>query len=296
MSEKNFLEIFNDKKGDTKEIEKIIINNKNLVNSEFEINNDSQIYKYSPLTYCIEKQLCELSIFLIEQGANINYKTFPEEEYPLLIACRYGLEDIVKKLLLYDNIDMNCLNRKCETWYTIVLNKKFVTLHNVIINYIEKKKNKKENLILDNAHTNKTMNKDIKKENKNTNKVTNKDIGNGHKDTNRDNNVINKEEKDANKTIKDINKDNKDTNNNTNKDKKNINEINKDTNNDANKNINKDNKDEVNFKTINKGKYINNKKKIMINKLSFELPMEYDDNYINGRIGKYIIICNMFFL
>ena len=277
MSEKNFLEIFNDKKGDIKEIEKIIINNKNLVNSEFEINNDSKIYKYSPLTYCIEKQLCELSIFLIEQGANINYKTFPEEEYPLLIACRYGLEDIVKKLLLYDNIDMNCLNKKCETWYTIVLNKKFVTLHNFIIDYIEKKKNKKE---LDNTHINSNINKDIKKENKNINKVTNKDIDNGHKDTKGDNNDKNKEGKDANKTIKDINKDNKDTNNDTNK----------------NININKDNNDEVNLKKINRGKHIANKKKLMINKLSFELPMEYDDNYINGRIGKYIIICNMLYL
>ena len=277
MSEKNFLEIFNDKKGDTKEIEKIIINNKNLVNSEFEVNNDSQIYKYSPLTYCIEKQLCELSIFLIEQGANINYKTFPEEEYPLLIACRYGLEDIVKKLLLYDNIDMNCLNKKCETWYTIVLNRKFVTLHNFIIDYIEKKKNKKE---LDNAHISSNINKDIKKENKNINKVTNKDIDNGHKDTKGDNNDKNKEGKDANKTIKDINKDNKDTNNDTNK----------------NININKDNNDEINLKKINRGKHIANKKKLMINKLSFELPMEYDDNYINGRIGKYIIICNMLYL
>lgn len=243
MSENNFLKIFNDKKGDIEEIKKIIINNKDLINSEFEINNNSKIYKYSPLTYCIEKKLSELSVFLIDQGANINYKTFPKEDYPLLIACRYGLEDIVRKLLLYDNIDINCLNKDNETWYTILLNNLNITIHNLILDFIQNKNNKKEkeNLILSN----------------------NEDIIEDKKDNN--NNKINSKEKD-----KSINKTN----------------INKDINNKLN----------TKDKDRNKDKYINKKKKIMANSLSFELPIEYNDNYINAKFGKYIFIFNIFYL
>jgi ankyrin repeat protein len=86
-----------------------------------------------------------LSIFLIEQGANINYKTSPKEDYPLLIACRYGLEDVIKKLLLYDNIDINCLNKDNETCYTILLNNLNVTIYNLIIDYVKQKKNNDKN-------------------------------------------------------------------------------------------------------------------------------------------------------
>ncbi len=135
-SEKNFLEILKESKEEIESIKNLIIINKELINQEFEINKNSKILKYSPLTYCIEKKLSEISIFLIEQGANINYKTYPNEDYPLLLACRYNLEDVIKKLLLYDNLNINCLNKKNETCYTILLNNKNVIIYNLIINHL----------------------------------------------------------------------------------------------------------------------------------------------------------------
>ena len=149
-SQNTFLKILEEKKGDLQAIKKIIIDNKDLINTEFEINNNSQKIIYSPLTYCIDKKLSELSIFLIEQGANINYKTSPNEDYPLLLACKYGLEDIVKKLLLYDNLETNCLNKKNEIWYTILVKNPNVTIHPLILNYVKQKKNNNSNYKTDN--------------------------------------------------------------------------------------------------------------------------------------------------
>lgn len=192
-SENNFLKILNENKEDIELTKKIILNNKDIINKDFKINNNSEIF--SPLTYCLEKKLSELSIFLIDQGANINYKTYPKEDYPLLIACRHGLEDVVKKLLLNDNININCLNKDNETCYTILLNNLNVTIYNLILDYVNQKKQKSNSNI--------------------NNKIENKNN--------------------------------------------------------------------------------NNKKKIMINSLSLELPLEYKNNYINSKIGKFILF-NIFYL
>ena len=140
----NFLDLL-ENKNDLEFIKKSILKNKDLINTEFKIDNNTEQLTYSPLTYCLEKKLSELSIFLIEQGANINYKTSPKEDYPLLIACRYGLEDVIKKLLLYDNIDINCLNKDNETCYTILLNNLNVTIYNLIIDYVKQNKNNDKN-------------------------------------------------------------------------------------------------------------------------------------------------------
>ena len=135
----DFLEILRQSNGNEEYFKKMIIENKNIINKEFKIINDSKEYRYSPLTYCLDNKLSELSIILIEQGANVNYKTYPNEDYPLLIACRYGFENVVKKLLLNKNIDINCLNKKNETWYSILLNNLNVTIYNLIQNYINPK-------------------------------------------------------------------------------------------------------------------------------------------------------------
>ena len=217
MAEINIMKLINEKKEDIETIKKIIINNKDLVNKEFEINYNSEIFKHSPLTYCLEKKLCELSIFLIDQGANINYKTFPNEDYPILIACRYGLEDIVKKLLLYDNININCLNKNNETCVNILLKNRNIILYSLIINYVSHKNNKDNN-------------KDNSKEN-------NKD------------NII---EDNINKEF-----------------------------------TNKNSKNE---------KYVNKKKKTMINNLSFDFPLEYKNKYINSKVSKFIILFYIFYL
>ena len=188
----DFLEILKQSNENEEHFKKLITEKKDLINKEFKIIKDSQEYIYSPLTYCLENKLSDLSIILIEQGANVNYKTSPNDDYPLLIACRYGFENVVKKLLLCKNIDINCLNKKNETWYTILLNNLNVSIFNLMQEYINPKS---------------------KKEKEKENKPKEKDI-------------------------------------------------------------------------IRRKKYINNKKKIMINNLSFDFPLEYNKDIINTKISK----------
>jgi len=188
----DFLEILKQSNENEEHFKKLITEKKDLINKEFKIIKDSQEYIYSPLTYCLENKLSDLSIILIEQGANVNYKTSPNDDYPLLIACRYGFENVVKKLLLCKNIDINCLNKKNETWYTILLNNLNVSIFNLMQEYINPKS---------------------KKEKEKENKPKEKDI-------------------------------------------------------------------------IKRKKYINNKKKIMINNLSFDFPLEYNKDIINTKISK----------
>ena len=188
----DFLEILKQSNENEENFKKLITEKKDLINKEFKIIKDSQEYIYSPLTYCLENKLSDLSIILIEQGANVNYKTSPNDDYPLLIACRYGFENVVKKLLLCKNIDINCLNKKNETWYTILLNNLNVSIFNLMQEYINPKS---------------------KKEKEKENKPKEKDI-------------------------------------------------------------------------IKRKKYINNKKKIMINNLSFDFPLEYNKDIINTKISK----------
>ena len=188
----DFLEILKQSNGNEEYFKTLITEKKDLINKEFKIIKDSQEYIYSPLTYCLDNKLPELGIILIEQGANVNYKTYPNDDYPLLLACKYGFENVVKKLLLCKNIDTNCLNKKNETWYTILLNNLNVSIFNLMQEYLNPK-NKKEN-----------ENKDKEKE---------KDI-------------------------------------------------------------------------IKRKKYINNKKKIIINNLSFDFPLQYKANIINTSISK----------
>ena len=196
----DFLEILKQSNGNEENFKKLIMQNKNIINKEFKIIIGSKEYTYSPLTYCLDQKLSELSIFLIEQGANINYKTSPNEDYPLLIACRYELENVVKKLLLNKNIDINCLNKKNETWYSILLNNLNVSIYNLIMNYI-KPKNKEEEKSKDNDNDNKEV------------------------------------------------------------------------------------------KIIKRKKYINNKRKVLINNLSFDFPLEYNSDLVmNSEISKYIFI------
>ena len=188
----DFLEILKQSNENEEHFKKLITEKKDLINKEFKIIKDSQEYIYSPLTYCLENKLSDLSIILIEQGANVNYKTSPNDDYPLLIACRYGFENVVKKLLLCKNIDINCLNKKNETWYSILLTNLNVTIYNLMQEYINPKS---------------------KKEKEKENKPKEKDI-------------------------------------------------------------------------IKRKKYINNKKKIMINNLSFDFPLEYNKDIINTKISK----------
>ena len=192
----DFLELLKQSNGNEESFKKMIIQHKNIINNEFIIKIDNQEFTYSPLTYCLDNKMSDLGIILIEQGANINYKTKPNEDFPLLIACRYGLENVVKKLLLCKNIDINCLNKKNETWISILMNNRNITIYKLMQEYILKNK------------------KDYKS--------------------------------------KDIPKDNN--------------------------------------KKIKTKKYINNKKKKIINSLSFDFPLEYNTEYINSKLSKYYFL------
>lgn len=150
-SEINFLNILEENKGDIEKIKKIITENKSIINKEIKIiKSNSEILINSPLTFCLEKKYSELGIFLIDKGADINYKTFPKEDYPLLIACRNGLEKVVEKLLLRDNININCINKNNENYYTILLHNINIPIHQLIMNYVKKKSNKTEKKIYNN--------------------------------------------------------------------------------------------------------------------------------------------------
>ena len=150
-----FLDILKQSNGNEEYFKRLIIQNKNIINKDFKIIVDSKEYTYSPLTYCLDQKLSDLSIILIEQGANINYKTSPNEDYPLLIACRYGLEKVVKKLLMNKTIDINCLNKKNETWYSILLTNLNVTIYNLMQEYIKSKNKKDDKSKIDDKNNNK---------------------------------------------------------------------------------------------------------------------------------------------
>jgi ankyrin repeat protein len=142
--ENKFLQLLKEGKDDIELIKKNILSHKELINSEIKIKHDKEELIYSPLTYCIENNFPSLSIFLIEKGADINYKTYPNEDSPLLLACKYGLEDVIKKLISQKNIDINCLNKKNETCYAILLQNVNIQAYKLIIDYVSRAKNKKK--------------------------------------------------------------------------------------------------------------------------------------------------------
>ena len=252
MSECTFLEILNDNKKDIESLKKILSENKHLINKAFKVNNpkNNEIITYSPLAYSIEKKLSELSIFLIEQGADINFKILPSEDYPILIACRYGLADVVKKLLSCENLNINSLNKKNETCFTISQKNSDAAIYPLLIQY-----NNKNSKICEASENSK---KDNKKNNDDEN-----ENNNDNKNLTENNNDVN--------NIKDDN-----NNKNSNKYKKKIEEKN-------NKEI------KVNQNIDKKLVYSKNKIKLISNYLTIDFPLNYfQKNYMRGKIGKFI--------
>ena len=178
MSEFSFLNLLNDKKQDIKSLKKILSENKDLINKAFNINNpkNNEIITYSPLAYSIENKLSELSIFLIDQGADINFKILPLEDYPILIACRYGLADVVKKLLSCENVNINSLNKKNETCFTISQKNSDAAIYPLLIQYNSKKY--KTNEVSENTEENNKNNIDDENINYNKNINENNEINN----------------------------------------------------------------------------------------------------------------------
>ena len=125
-------------------VKNLILNNKEIINIPFTITIDNKKITHSPLTYSILKKYSKIAIFLIEKGGDINYKTLPEEDYPIHIACRNGLEEVVEKLLENQKLNINCINKKNETCYNISITSSHTNIYNMLINYITKKKESKD--------------------------------------------------------------------------------------------------------------------------------------------------------
>ena len=134
-------------------VKNLILNNKEIINIPFTITIDNNKITHSPLTYSILKKYSKIAIFLIEKGGDINYKTLPEEDYPIHIACRNGLEEVVEKLLENQKLNINCINKKNETCFIISITSSHTNIYMMLLNYIKKKKESKKDI------------KDIKKEN-----------------------------------------------------------------------------------------------------------------------------------
>jgi hydroxymethylpyrimidine/phosphomethylpyrimidine kinase len=114
----DFLEILKQSNGNEEYFKKLITQNKNIINKEFKIIKDSQEYIYSPLTYCLEQKLSELSIILIEQGANVNMKG-EKGNIALHLAVMAQNLEIVKLLKQY-NADATIKNKSQNTPLKIV--------------------------------------------------------------------------------------------------------------------------------------------------------------------------------
>ena len=257
MSDYSFLKLLNDNKQDIKSLKKILSENKDLINKAFKINNpkNNEIITYSPLAYSIEKKLSELSIFLIDQGADINFKILPFEDYPILIACRYGLADVVKKLLSCENVNINSLNKKNETCFSISQKNSDAAIYPLLIQY-----NSKKNKI-------KKISPNSEKNNKNN--------------SDNENNINNTENLSDNS---DIENDGDNTQNNNKNSKTKIN----------NNNYGKNEEEDIpkiskNVKRCNRIEHYKNKIKIISNYLTIDFPLSYNHKkYLGGKIGKLI--------
>ena len=148
-------------------ISNLIKSNKNIINQSFEITIDNNKIIHSPLTYAIYKKYSNIALYLIEKGADINFKTIPDENTPLHLACKYGLEEVVKKLLSFPELNINCLNKNNDTCFNIaIINNP--ELYNLINNFLNNKNdNKNEN---NNNNEEKIFEKE---ENNNNNKYNN---------------------------------------------------------------------------------------------------------------------------
>ena len=148
-------------------ISNLIKSNKNIINQSFEITIDNNKIIHSPLTYAIYKKYSNIALYLIEKGADINFKTIPDENTPLHLACKYGLEEVVKKLLSFPELNINCLNKNNDTCFNIaIINNP--ELYNLINNFLNNKNDNKN----ENNNNNEEKIKE-KEENNNNNKYNN---------------------------------------------------------------------------------------------------------------------------
>ena len=124
-------------------IANLISDNPDIINKPFEVIFNRKKTIQSPLTYCLLIKYTNIAKFLLEKGADINYKNYPDEDYPLHIATRFGFEDIVQIIINNPKTNLQCINNNKETCYRIALKNSKIKIFNLIttkIKEIEKKR------------------------------------------------------------------------------------------------------------------------------------------------------------
>ena len=150
-----FYAILSDK-GENLDIIKLLVNNGINVNCVgiVETGRNTQA-SHSPLSLAAINNLKNTFLFLVEKGADINFKSSPDKESILHIAVKNENLDIIKILLSCDNIKIDEPNKEGIKAFEIAMNRG----HNIICNMIIEKlgedcKNKNENFNNDNFNDN----------------------------------------------------------------------------------------------------------------------------------------------
>jgi hypothetical protein len=113
---------------------------KEFINIPFHVTIDNTQQVHSPLTYSLTLKYPKIAKFLLEKGADVNFKTLPDEETPIHIAARNGYEEIVKLLIDNPRINLNSLNKNNETCFNIALRSSHMAIYNLIIQKIKNQK------------------------------------------------------------------------------------------------------------------------------------------------------------
>ena len=146
-----FYAILSDK-GENLDIIKLLVNNGINVNCVgiVETGRNTQA-SHSPLSLAAINNLKNTFLFLVEKGADINFKSSPDKESILHIAVKNENLDIIKILLSCDNIKIDEPNKEGIKAFEIAMNRGQNIICNMIIEKLgEDYKNKNENFNSDN--------------------------------------------------------------------------------------------------------------------------------------------------
>lgn len=169
-------------------ISDLILNNPDIINEPFECLFNNKKILQSPLTFSLSVKYTKIAQFLIEHGADINFKNSPDEDTPLHIAARNGLLDITKILVEQPNINLKCINKNIETAFRAAAKSGNTQIYNIICTKIKQHRgnnNSSNNKIDSNTHNINSSRKEVmserndekKEESKKYNKNSNNNNG-----------------------------------------------------------------------------------------------------------------------
>lgn len=117
----------------------------------------------SLLSFACYQNCTKIAKMLIDRGANVNFKTSPEENTPMHIACLKHNKEIVFFLLQIPSITLNSLNQDNELCFSIALKTSQTEIYSMIINTINAQKVKVLKQDHNHHHNNCLNIKDIRK-------------------------------------------------------------------------------------------------------------------------------------